>query len=1603
MKKRILSVLLCLVMVLGLLPTAAFAAEESGATTGSGTKDDPYCVSTYDELLLLLRGTNDYNDDDVYIKVVGMDDSPRYLKYGTDYGYGVNNGGTALIVYGKKHLEIPKGIRLEFIADGSASYKNRLNTFILVHEDAELYITGEGYINVEFNHLGTNNIIKSRGKLTIDGNVLFDGRQDNRPKSWCSPIEVTSGQTIINGGSFYAYNGMGPGTNEGFTSAVWVEGGSLTINGGEFRAFGDLSSRDESTGERRVWPLTLGSGKSQYVTLRGGSFSEGMRISGGIANVLEDGYQLLSLNTDKDNRDYRLLGDAELAELKEIENRVIVVSKVGLTNPTLTANGTPINAVSGKTATGTIAAGDSGKTFTVSVDSPKWLTSIVDEGHLEYRTNFLVMKGSVPLSSADYTIGEITVTEQADGTSKVKFDVTLTNPPAAGEVYTVAAVVQPVAWYSDSTTIGDPAIGTWTLTTEAAPPEPVAHTIKISNTWGTVKVNDVAATQAYAGDTVTVTATDRTGDNLMFTQWYTDTSGVTFKDANKQTTTFTMPDYAVSVYPGFQSVGFTKQPASKINLQTNYAGTAQFAFSWDITKWELVDTSTNETVSESEKTISAGTLTKAAIPANDTNDATKTYRIVVTTPNGEKFRSEEITVKWLELEPAPLVDFTVASGTKFFNSLEVGFGFDDRRAGNLLSPYTVAYTTNLQDPMTATEGVTYTKQADVHLTLDADTTIKARTFFKDEHSGEITAWGDLCEASYEKVTTLPTPTVIPESQSYSGGLPITMTALDVYNAKIFYDVTYGDGKSRTEEEYKPSEGFTIPWDYGGTTTLNVYTRIWRDGGGADDSAKATYTYTRLYWANIDDVTVSGKADQAITETDVTIKLDGEKFKDVAAGNDVSDWFTNRPAGLTATVKSVAALGNELTVTISGTPTATSAETITVKIPAANLTYNTAEDLTVLSNPKAYYSIGADDTHEHDFTGQPWIVLDDDFHYQLCKSNDASNLQPHSFGSWTPDASDANKHYKECSDCGHKVSAAHNESSHITDTPAGIGTEGAWHTKCLDCGKQMNSGTLEALTKIDVANLTVAKPVKGVACADATTTDTTYTVAYTEWLDNNGDPLNAGESFKAGTIYTAKITLEGSGSNVFSANSSYNEIEGKTATVSPDLTGSEYAYSVVLTYTFDATAGDYVPVAPTITTTTLPGGKVGETYSALLEATGDKPITWSVDSGDLPDGLTLVGDTIKGTPSKAGSFTFTVKASNTAGSATQAFTVAIADADTTKYHTVTLSGAGIGATGAGSHAANTTVNIYAGTKSGYTFAGWTSDDVTVLSASDKNASFAMPDKDVTVKANWTYNGGGSGGGGYTYYTIKATAGVNGSISPSGNVSVREGRDQTFTITPNKGYAVARVLIDSKNVGAVKSYTFENVKKAHTIEVVFMKSSGNPQTGVFVDVPEGSYYEEAVNWAVEQGITQGTDATHFSPDGICTRAQAVTFLWRAAGSPAPKTTTMPFTDVPAGSYYYDAVLWAVENGITKGTTDTTFSPNMNCSRAQIVTFLWRSEQSPAAGTVNPFTDVKSDAYYADAVLWAVKEDVTKGTTATTFSPDANCTRAQIVTFIYRALAE
>lgn len=288
------------------------------------------------------------------------------------------------------------------------------------------------------------------------------------------------------------------------------------------------------------------------------------------------------------------------------------------------------------------------------------------------------------------------------------------------------------------------------------------------------------------------------------------------------------------------------------------------------------------------------------------------------------------------------------------------------------------------------------------------------------------------------------------------------------------------------------------------------------------------------------------------------------------------------------------------------------------------------------------------------------------------------------------------------------------------------------------------------------------------------------------------------------------------------------------------------------------------------------------------------------------------------------------------------------------------------------------------KSGYTFAGWYTEAGEMFDFENTNVT-----ENITLTAKWTRNSSSR-----TYYTIQATAGTGGAISPSGKVSVREGREQVFTITPDQGYAVSDVKIDGESVGAVTSYSFENVRKAHTIAVSFAKVKA------FVDVPAGSYYEDAVNWAVENGITQGTDDTHFSPDDVCTRAQMVTFLWRAAGSPKVENGKNPFTDVKADAYYYDAVLWAVEKGVTSGTSATTFSPDATVTRGQTVTFLYRNAGSPEVSGTMPFTDVEADAYYAKAVQWAVQQKITTGTSETTFSPMSDCTRGQIVTFLYRA---
>ena len=305
------------------------------------------------------------------------------------------------------------------------------------------------------------------------------------------------------------------------------------------------------------------------------------------------------------------------------------------------------------------------------------------------------------------------------------------------------------------------------------------------------------------------------------------------------------------------------------------------------------------------------------------------------------------------------------------------------------------------------------------------------------------------------------------------------------------------------------------------------------------------------------------------------------------------------------------------------------------------------------------------------------------------------------------------------------------------------------------------------------------------------------------------------------------------------------------------------------------------------------------------------------------------------------------------------------------------------------------------KDGYRFRGW-SDGETTYQAEETVILTA----DTVFAATWTATNSSSGS---STYSVRVASGVrNGTVTVSTPNAYR-GETVTITVTPDSGYRLDQLAVTDgsgnelllTNAGDGR-YTFTMPASRVEIQASFVTGTGGTETG-FTDVPSSAFYAAAVDWAVEQGITNGTSATTFSPNITCTRGEMVTFLWRAAGSPAAENTSNPFADVQPGAFYYEAVLWAAEQGITLGTSETTFSPNLTVTRGQTVTFLYRAAGSPAVSGVGSFTDVDPAAYYATAVQWAVEEGVTLGTGEATFSPDAACSRGEIVTFLYRDRAE
>ena len=304
--------------------------------------------------------------------------------------------------------------------------------------------------------------------------------------------------------------------------------------------------------------------------------------------------------------------------------------------------------------------------------------------------------------------------------------------------------------------------------------------------------------------------------------------------------------------------------------------------------------------------------------------------------------------------------------------------------------------------------------------------------------------------------------------------------------------------------------------------------------------------------------------------------------------------------------------------------------------------------------------------------------------------------------------------------------------------------------------------------------------------------------------------------------------------------------------------------------------------------------------------------------------------------------------------------------------------------------------------------WDDGDATIVESNTAYGWTFTPDDtdnyNLLTGTITPYKRSSGGSSGSSTYSITVKTADNGSVSVSPTRASR-GDIVTVTVKPDEGYVLNALTItdrdgdeiDYKSKGDGK-YTFTMPASSVTVKAVFAE-----EELAFTDVSADAYYADAVRWAVAEGITSGTTATTFAPNSGCTRGQVVTFLWRAAGEPEPSTAVNPFTDVSADAYNYKAILWAYENGITGGTTATTFAPNATCTRAQIVTFLYRADGAQAVDSGNAFTDVPADAYYADAVNWAVAEGITGGTTATTFAPNATCTRAQVVTFLYRDMAQ
>ena len=1087
-------------------------------------------------------------------------------------------------------------------------------------------------------------------KVTITGGT-FQGpvRMNASNSKW----NGTTSRVIITGGTFennVVLNGAGSKAGDGKVTLAEIKGGTflgkvqawaaasfessfstpeVVINGGEF---------SKEFWLRPKFPLVNDNepeGMAYYVAakLNGGTFHEGFsadkssknyEYSGAAVKQRLKGYEIYQL-ADKllgqnaiqtgngtfaaqDNNSYnKYFTNYRKSEhdsggyafiIKAVNNQPTTIIPNAWGMKSVTLDGNPIDYF--KDWKGTVERMDNSTAHTLKFEWYPLASELVNEGY-SYRTK------------CEHYISGSSAVQQTDTIAADKTSHTVTIPAGADpKVYSYDLQLNldkngsSVGIFSNQHIVK-------LVVSEAppAPPAPVAHSITVTNGRGTAN-----PTSAMAGETVTVKAKDDTANNMMFTRWYTDTPGVTFADATKQETTFVMPDCDVKVNPGFQQVSFRKQPLDSWP-QVNHGSKAIVTFSAPITKWELKDGNTT-VASSGSLFINTGNPITVDIPAQSSK-VEKTYTVVVTA-NGQKFSSNEFKVSWINWPKAPEVEFTPADGTQFVGEIEV-IAFDALYAGEEI--FEIAYTTDGTDPKTSTTTI-FANTDTEHITLTETTTIKARACNYDA-AADAEKWGPLATATFTKYSdsTLPKPTITPEGMTYTGSIKAYLTAPALDGVKMEYCLMRTGDPNITGywETYDPEKGITVN-DFG---TITLYARTFKevDAETPDGlyyvetltSENASATYTRTYSAAIDNVTVSGKVGKTMTQ-DVVIRMNGDRFENVTAGDDVSAWF-NLPAGLTANVKELSNANGyhgTLTVTISGMPTATSAAAITVTIPKDKLYANNTTDLTVLSNPNAYYSIALDADHQHDYSGQPYLYLDPGNHYQECKAGDGYNIQAHEFTPWTDNGNGT--HSRHCTVCKMTDGSTYTETAKhtwvwVVDQEAALNQPGKQHEECTGCRAKRSENTeIPALRDYAVT-------VTGGTATVAAGTSITRAMEGVE-VTVTADAPETGKVFDKWVVKAGGVTL----ANETSATTTFT-MPGNDVKIEATYKDAPPSHSVYVGMTY--TAGNFIYQITSIDTATLGQSKVIGVVAAKKNKITKVTIPDRADCKGYGLNVTAVGD------------------------------------------------------------------------------------------------------------------------------------------------------------------------------------------------------------------------------------------------------------------------------------------------------------------------------------------------------------------------------------------